>query len=104
MQHKYLSAARVFGFIYIELMMAGTDDDLPPSHHNRVVRGSRVSGNGRPAVVGTHPYPRVQNDMEPQIHRLEQEAYSSVLRAFKAQSDAISWVTIQTSFVPYALP
>ncbi|XP_057817559.1 protein EMSY-LIKE 3 isoform X2 [Cryptomeria japonica] len=29
--------------------------------------------------------------MEPQIHWLEQEAYSSVLRAFKAQSDAITW-------------
>ncbi|XP_054784862.1 protein EMSY-LIKE 1-like isoform X1 [Prosopis cineraria] len=30
-------------------------------------------------------------DMEDQIHLLEQEAYSSVLRAFKAQSDALSW-------------
>ncbi|KAK6945366.1 ENT domain [Dillenia turbinata] len=29
--------------------------------------------------------------METQIHQLEQEAYSSVLRAFKAQSDAITW-------------
>ncbi|KAK2969549.1 hypothetical protein RJ640_023807 [Escallonia rubra] len=29
--------------------------------------------------------------METQIHHIEQEAYSSVLRAFKAQSDAISW-------------
>jgi len=32
--------------------------------------------------------------MESQIHWLEQEAYSSVLRAFKAQSDAITWVVI----------
>eukprot|EP00268_Persea_americana_P043320 TRINITY_DN4351_c0_g1_i5.p1 TRINITY_DN4351_c0_g1~~TRINITY_DN4351_c0_g1_i5.p1 ORF type:complete len:489 (-),score=131.70 TRINITY_DN4351_c0_g1_i5:458-1924(-) len=70
---------------------SGTDDDLPPSHQNRVMRGSRISGNGRPAVVGTHSYSRVQNDMETQIHRLEQEAYSSVLCAFKAQSDAITW-------------
>ncbi|KAL1196894.1 Protein EMSY-LIKE 2 [Cardamine amara subsp. amara] len=31
------------------------------------------------------------SDMEAQIHILEQEAYSAVLRAFKAQSDAISW-------------
>ena len=31
-------------------------------------------------------------DMETQIHQLEQEAYSSVLRAFKAQADAITWV------------
>lgn len=45
--------------------------------------------NGR--AVGS--FPRAQNDMEAQIHRLEQEAYSSVLRAFKAQSDAITWVT-----------
>ncbi|KAF8113482.1 hypothetical protein N665_0050s0130 [Sinapis alba] len=29
--------------------------------------------------------------MEVQIHILEQEAYCAVLRAFKAQSDAISW-------------
>ncbi|XP_028787429.1 protein EMSY-LIKE 3-like isoform X2 [Neltuma alba] len=29
--------------------------------------------------------------MEAQIHQLEQEAYSSVLRAFKAQSDALTW-------------
>ncbi|RRT52085.1 hypothetical protein BHE74_00041675 [Ensete ventricosum] len=29
--------------------------------------------------------------MEVQIHWLEQDAYSSVLRAFKAQSDAITW-------------
>ncbi|XP_026657237.1 protein EMSY-LIKE 3-like [Phoenix dactylifera] len=29
--------------------------------------------------------------MESEIHRLEQEAYSSVLRAFKAQSDALNW-------------
>lgn len=32
--------------------------------------------------------------METQIHQLEQEAYTSVLRAFKAQSDAITWVFI----------
>ncbi|XP_028553249.1 protein EMSY-LIKE 3 isoform X2 [Dendrobium catenatum] len=68
----------------------GTDDDLPPSHQNRNARGGLVSRNGRP-VVGGHAYPRVQNDMERQIHQLEQEAYSSVLRAFKAQSDAITW-------------
>ncbi|KAF3606670.1 hypothetical protein DY000_02050838 [Brassica cretica] len=29
--------------------------------------------------------------MEAQIHLLEQEAYTAVLRAFEAQSDAISW-------------
>ncbi|CAJ2673078.1 unnamed protein product [Trifolium pratense] len=29
--------------------------------------------------------------MEVQIHQLEQDAYSAVLRAFKAQSDALTW-------------
>ncbi|KAL5983368.1 hypothetical protein ACLOJK_017452 [Asimina triloba] len=71
-------------------MTTGTDDDLPPSHQNRV-RGSRVTGNGRTAITGALPFPRMHNDMETQIHQLEQEAYSSVLRAFKAQSDAITW-------------
>ncbi|KAJ6840365.1 protein EMSY-LIKE 3-like isoform X1 [Iris pallida] len=70
---------------------SGTDDDLPPSHQNRnAARGGAIIGNGRP-VAGGLPYLRVQHDMETQIHRLEQEAYSSVLRAFKAQSDAITW-------------
>lgn len=71
---------------------AGTDDDLPPSHQTRVARGSRITGNGRGTVVAYDP--RSHNDMESQIHRLEQEAYTSVLRAFKAQSDAITWVFI----------
>ncbi|KAJ4969770.1 hypothetical protein NE237_002869 [Protea cynaroides] len=70
---------------------SGTDDDLPPSHQNRVHRGGRVVGNGRSTVVGSVPYARIHSDMETQIHQLEQEAYSSVLRAFKAQSDAITW-------------
>lgn len=74
-------------------IIAGTDDDLPPTHQNRIPRGGRVSGNGRSAV-GSTPYPRVYGeiDMETQIHQFEQEAYSSVLRAFKAQADAITWV------------
>jgi len=36
--------------------------------------------------------------METQIHLIEQEAYSSILRAFKAQSDAITWVLILLVF------
>lgn len=50
--------------------------------------------NGRSGVVGPPILPRVHNDMETQIHHIEQEAYSSILRAFKAQSDAITWVII----------
>lgn len=57
-------------------------------------RGGRISGNGRPAAFSSHPFPRIyeETDMEAKIHQLEQEAYSSVLRAFKAQDDAITWV------------
>ncbi|XP_004488476.1 protein EMSY-LIKE 3 [Cicer arietinum] len=71
---------------------SGTDDDLPPTHQNRIPRGARLAGNGRSAV-GSMSYPRMYGeiDMEAQIHQLEQEAYSSVLRAFKAQADAITW-------------
>uniref|UniRef100_A0A0C9S913 TSA: Wollemia nobilis Ref_Wollemi_Transcript_9823_2053 transcribed RNA sequence n=1 Tax=Wollemia nobilis TaxID=56998 RepID=A0A0C9S913_9CONI len=76
---------------YDQLDSSGTDDDLPPSHQNRLARvGGRISGNGR-SSAGPVQYGRIQNDMEPQIHWLEQEAYISVLRAFKAQSDAITW-------------
>jgi hypothetical protein len=50
--------------------------------------------------VGSVPYPRMygETDMETQIHQLEQEAYSSVLRAFKAQADAITWVLLVILF------
>ncbi|KAG6424494.1 hypothetical protein SASPL_114912 [Salvia splendens] len=34
-----------------------------------------------------------QMDMEYEIHNLEQIAYDAVLRAFKAQSDALTWET-----------
>ncbi|CAN8318432.1 unnamed protein product [Cochlearia groenlandica] len=72
---------------------SGTDDDLPPSH--RVPRGGgRVSGNGRATnLPPSYPkmYDDVSADMEAQIHQIEKEAYISVLRAFKAQADAITW-------------
>ncbi|XVF69721.1 hypothetical protein PTKIN_Ptkin11bG0104900 [Pterospermum kingtungense] len=59
---------------------------------NRFQRGGRsAAGNGRSAVVGSAPLPRMHGDMETQIHIIEQEAYCSVLRAFKAQSDALTW-------------
>lgn len=68
---------------------SGTDDDLPPPHQNKFrSAGPGGTGNGRTMAVGP---PRIQNDMETQIHLIEQEAYTSVLRAFKAQSDAITW-------------
>lgn len=68
-------------------------------------RGGRISGNGRPAPLATHPYPRMyeETDMEAKIHQLEQEAYSSVLRAFKAQADSLTWVQFGSheSYVAY---
>lgn len=39
--------------------------------------------------------------MEAQIHQLEKEAYCAVLRAFKAQADAITWVF---AFCPFFMP
>lgn len=89
-----------YTYIYsFDGVLAGTDDDLPPTHQNRIPRGARLAGNGRSAV-GSMSYPRMYGeiDMETQIHQLEQEAYSSILRAFKAQADAITWVHFVTLF------
>lgn len=76
-------------------LITGTDDDLPPPYQNTkgMKGGGRMSGNGKD-MVRVDPYARVQpqTDMETRIHQLEQEAYCFVLRAFKAQSDAITWV------------
>lgn len=78
------------------MVSSGTDDDLPPSH--RVPRGGgRVAANGRSLnLPPSYPkiYDDVAADMEAQIHQIEKEAYISVLRAFKAQGDAISWVVL----------
>lgn len=74
---------------YEALDSSGTDDDLPAAHHNTGAR-AQPTVNGR-TTVGVPSQPRVHNDMEEVIHKLEQEAYSSVLRAFKAQADAITW-------------
>ncbi|ESW21074.1 hypothetical protein PHAVU_005G039400 [Phaseolus vulgaris] len=69
---------------------SGTDDDLPPTHQNRIPRGAHPARNGRSAG-GSYPMMYGEIDMETQIHQLEKEAYSAVLRAFKAQDDAITW-------------
>ena len=71
---------------------AGTDDDLPPTNQNRYVRGGGAPGRGQSAVISA-TYSRMQADMEAQIHHLEQDAYRAVLRAIKAQSDQLSWVS-----------
>ncbi|TKY53269.1 EMSY 3 [Spatholobus suberectus] len=71
-------------------MILGTDDDLSPSVQNRVLKGCSVTGNGKSSVASI-PHSKLHCNMEAQIHQLEQEAYSAVLRAFKAQSDALTW-------------
>lgn len=63
---------------------------------DRVLRGGSVAGNEQPAVTSVS-HCRLHGNMEAQIHQLEQEAYSAVLRAFKAQSDALTWVCIFSS-------
>ncbi|XP_047974566.1 protein EMSY-LIKE 3-like isoform X1 [Salvia hispanica] len=52
--------------------------------------GGRVAGNGR-SFLPSAPFQSIQMDMEYEIHNLEQIAYDAVLRAFKAQSDALTW-------------
>jgi hypothetical protein len=87
--------------VFLIFKIVGTDDDLPPTHRNRFQSGARTAGNGRSAVGGAASQPRLHSDMETQIHNIEQEAYTSVLRAFKAQSDAITWVLYL--FISYTL-
>ncbi|GAB2289091.1 hypothetical protein Dimus_023392 [Dionaea muscipula] len=72
---------------------SGTDDDLPTSHQNRVPRGGHEVANERSALPGSVPYSTQlgENVMDVEIHKLEREAYRCVLRAFKAQADAITW-------------
>lgn len=66
---------------------SGTDDDLPPSQPGRPSRGGHVSGNDR-AVSGHY---RRSSAADQHVRKLEQDAYVGVLRAFRAQSAAITW-------------
>lgn len=72
----------------------GADGNLPPTHQNGVARGNHASADENRRAVFVAGDSRPHNVMEGQIHKLEQEAYTSVLRALKAQSDAITWVYI----------
>ncbi|XP_042036873.1 protein EMSY-LIKE 3-like [Salvia splendens] len=58
--------------------------------YNRGTVGGRVAGNER-SFLPSAPFQMSQMDMEYEIHNLEQIAYDVVLRAFKAQSDALTW-------------
>ncbi|XP_066351631.1 protein EMSY-LIKE 3-like [Miscanthus floridulus] len=66
-----------------------TGDELPPTYQ---IRGPRVHfwGNGR-SLAGTLYQPRPHIKLDSGIHQIEQQAYTSVLRAFKMQSDALTW-------------
>ena len=71
--------------VYNQSDSDGTDDDdLPPTHLNRSqsTRKGRPSGNGK---ASGSVY------IEQQIRQLELDAYTALLRAFGAQSEAISW-------------
>ncbi|XP_022683054.1 protein EMSY-LIKE 3 isoform X3 [Setaria italica] len=71
---------------------SGTDDVLPSTYQ---ISGQRVhfSGNGR-SLAGTLSQPRqprLHSKLDSDIHQIEQQAYTGVLRAFKMQSDALTW-------------
>lgn len=68
---------------------SGNDDDLPPTYQIRVPR-MHFSGNRRP-LAGAFSQPRPHNKLDSDIHQIEQQAYTGVLRAFKMQSDALTW-------------
>ncbi|XP_039854632.1 protein EMSY-LIKE 4-like isoform X4 [Panicum virgatum] len=68
---------------------SGTDDELPPTYKFRGP-GVHFRGNGR-ALSGTLSQPRPHSNLDSDIHQMEQQAYTGVLRAFKMQSDALTW-------------
>jgi hypothetical protein len=67
-----------------------TGDELPPTYQ---IKGPRVhfSGNGS-SLAGALSQPRPHIKLDSDIHQIEQQAYTGVLRAFKMQSDALTWV------------
>lgn len=69
---------------------SGTDDDIPPTNRIMASRGLTTT-NGRTTVIDGFLHEQISTNMEVNIHFLEKEAYKSVVRAFKAQSDAITW-------------
>lgn len=69
----------------------GRNEHPHGAHQRRFPGRGRGYIHRRPVVTATSQLPLRHSDMETQIHHVEQEAYTSVLRAFKAQSDAITW-------------
>lgn len=69
----------------------GKRDQTRGAHQRRFPGGGRGCIRRTSVVVGSSQLPHRIGDLETEIHDVEQEAYTSVLRAFKAQSDAITW-------------
>ncbi|CAL5001285.1 unnamed protein product [Urochloa decumbens] len=68
---------------------SGTDDELHPTYQ---IRGPRMHvTENRMSLAGTLSQPRQQSKLDHDIHQIEQQAYTGVLRAFKMQSDALTW-------------
>ncbi|ERM93552.1 protein EMSY-LIKE 3 isoform X2 [Amborella trichopoda] len=68
----------------------GTGSDLSKQNGKGVKRTGHCSGTMRIPLMTLHRGGALP-DMESQIHYLETEAYSAVLKAFIAQSDSLSW-------------
>ncbi|KAL6858931.1 hypothetical protein ACP4OV_017933 [Aristida adscensionis] len=68
---------------------SGTDDDIPPAYQ---IRGPRIlfNGDGR-SSGGAFSQPMTHSNLDSDMHQIEQQAYTGVLRAFKLQSNAITW-------------
>lgn len=69
----------------------GKRDQTHGAQQRRFPGGGRGCIRRTSMVVGSSQLPHGIIDLETEIHNVEQEAYTSVLRAFKAQSDAITW-------------
>ncbi|XP_077245399.1 protein EMSY-LIKE 3-like isoform X2 [Tasmannia lanceolata] len=68
----------------------GTSNDYPLQNISRITKMARFPGAmGVPSQIV--PCGMGLTDMEFQIHCIETEAYSAVLRAFIAQSEQLSW-------------
>lgn len=75
------------------IRVTGTDDDLPNPGIIRASKGLACSGI-MAIASGPMSSDKDLRDMEFQVHCIEIEAYSAVLRAFIAQSNDLSWVPL----------
>lgn len=75
------------------LLVSETDDDL---QYSGIIKVSNGLAHPRvmPNTSGPVSCGKGRRDMDFQIHCLEMEAYTSVLKAFVAQSDVLSWVRL----------